>query len=334
MPHQVYSMAIRDARIITFAAENLRSLVWDCDELVDWAGGGVRFTLDGQKTSLSRRYAYGFDSAVADEGDAVIFTRSETKGLVLRNGEILREIDRSFYCANAFDYPIALFRLGNGRRVLAHCPRETGRLDIEDFATGELLTASASRTPQDNFHGRLIASPDGRYLLSAGWAWQPYDDLLIFDVEHALTDPSHLDSAGILPALWSEMGASAAFAADSRLIVGINIDGEDRGSEGHTCLHVFDLDTRSAIAAIPSKGPLGRLMAVGNAHVLNLYSHPQLLDLRTGELVRAWPDIACDSQISATRAKDMPFAHVAIDVENMRCAIGFGDRITIMQFEA
>ena len=327
-------MAVPDAKITAFDANHLRSLVWDGDDLVDWAGGGVRYMLAGQKTPQSRRYAYDFDSAVADQGDAVIFARSHTKGLVLHAGEILREIDRSFYCANAFDYPVAIFRLPDGRSALAHCPHGSGQLDIDDFLTGKSLTTSESRKRCDNFHGRLAASPDGRYLLSAGWAWQPYDSILVFDIEQALADPSHLDSEGILPALWSEMGASAVFNRDGRLIVGINIDGVDRGSAEHTSLSVFDIATRSAISEVASHGPIGRLMPVGSGHVLNLHDYPRLLNLVTGEVVKVWPDINCDTQISATRAADSPFAHVAIDVENHRCAIGFGDRITLMQFEA
>ncbi len=327
-------MAVPDAHIVTFPAESLRSLVWDGDDLVDWAGGGVIYKPTGERTSRNRFYAYAFDGAVADGRDAVIFARLNTKGLVLRDGLLLREIDRSFYCADAFDYPLAVFRRKDGRQILAHCPKAVDRLELEDFTTGDILTAWADRQPRSNFHGRLAASSDGRYLLSAGWAWQPYDDILVFDLDEALAEPSHLDSKGILPSLWSEMGACAAFSRDGRLIVGLNIDGEDRGSQDHTGLCVFDLDSRVMTGEVRCSGPIGLLMAIGDHHVLNLHGHPQLLDLATGEVVRAWPGVPCGNQISAIRAASPPFEHIAIDVDRMRCAIGLGDRITVIRFES
>jgi hypothetical protein len=38
----------------------------------------------------------------------VLYAERGTKGLVLEHGAILREIDRSFYHADAYDYPAAL----------------------------------------------------------------------------------------------------------------------------------------------------------------------------------------------------------------------------------
>lgn len=325
---------IPDAHIVTFKAEGLRSLAWDGNELVDWAGGGTRYTLDGRTTTLNRTYAYGFDAAVAFGKDAVIFKRAETKGLVLRDGEILREINRSFYCAQAFDYPVTMTKLSNGRLVIIHCPERADQIEIDDFATGERLTAGSNRAPRNNFHGRLSTSPDGRYLLSAGWVWQPMDDLLVFDLEDALANPAHLDGNGILPAVWSETGASASFTADGRMLAGINVDDEDSASGNATCLRVFDLSKRAAVDQCLVSGFLGRLMAVGTRHVLNLYCHPQLLEVATGKTLSEWPEIFCDDRVSATYGSETSFAHVAIDAQNSRVAIGRFDRITVMAFNS
>jgi hypothetical protein len=48
---------------------------------------------------------------------AVIYTRLGTKGLVLHRGKIIREINRSFYHADVYEYPIGLAALKNGREA-------------------------------------------------------------------------------------------------------------------------------------------------------------------------------------------------------------------------
>lgn len=111
-------------REIRISAKGVRSLVWNGDELIDWAGGGTRFLLSGETVPNPVYYPYAFDASVmSPSGEfAVIYTRLGTKGLVLHRGQILREINRSYYHAGAYEYPIALARLGNGREVLIHSP--------------------------------------------------------------------------------------------------------------------------------------------------------------------------------------------------------------------
>jgi hypothetical protein len=110
-------------REIRIPASHVRSLVWHDDELIDWAAGGQRFLLSGEAVPRHVNYAFPFDAAVSSPSGeyAVIYTRLGTKGLVLRRGEIVREINRSFYCADAYEYPVALLRIADGREVLAHC---------------------------------------------------------------------------------------------------------------------------------------------------------------------------------------------------------------------
>lgn len=77
------------------------SLVWDGDELVDWAGGGTRYSLDGTSVSARIFYAYPFDAAVASPSGkyTAIYTKRHTKALILRDGKLLREVNRSYYHA-------------------------------------------------------------------------------------------------------------------------------------------------------------------------------------------------------------------------------------------
>jgi hypothetical protein len=134
---------------IELAAAGARALAWVGGELYDVAAGWMRFPLDG--SSPERRYAgYGprFDAAVvAPKGDLVALLESTgTKGLLLESsGRLVREVDRSFYHADAYRYPLALFTLPDGRSGLVHCPKAYNRLEIEDARTGELLTAGPER---------------------------------------------------------------------------------------------------------------------------------------------------------------------------------------------
>ena len=98
--------------------------------------------------------------------------RARHQALLLHDGELIRELNRSHQQAGAYDYPIALGALPDGRQILVHCPDAYNVLQIEDAATGERLTAGP-REPRDVFHSRLAISPDGQHLLSAGWYWQP-----------------------------------------------------------------------------------------------------------------------------------------------------------------
>jgi hypothetical protein len=126
------------AREILIPVQNMpKSLVWDDGCLVDWVAGGTRFHRDGRIEQPSVRYAYCFDAAVATPSGnfSVVYTQLGTKGLVLERGKVLREINRSYYQANRYDYPIALFCLPDGREVIAHCPNEYKQIEIELLQT-------------------------------------------------------------------------------------------------------------------------------------------------------------------------------------------------------
>src|SRR5215468_6529162 len=187
---------------VSFTATGIASLCWCGDHLVDWVGGCRVFALDGTEREASVHYGYRFDAATAspDGRFAVIYERLGTKGLLLRDGQILRELDRSYYHADAYEYPVALFNDPDGRVLLAHCPGNYCRIELEEAETGRPLTASEDRKLSDFFHSRLAASPGGKRLLSAGWVWHPLSLVLCFDVAQALADAHYLDDRHGLPA--------------------------------------------------------------------------------------------------------------------------------------
>jgi len=131
-------------------------------------GGGRRWAPDG--TEQPRPTTWGgfpFDRAALSPSGryAAIWTERGTKGLLLETGELrpLREINRSYYRAEDYAYPLGLGRLADGREVLVHCPEEYNELQVEDLVTGERLT-TGPRGPDDVLHSRPALSPDGARL--------------------------------------------------------------------------------------------------------------------------------------------------------------------------
>src|SRR3954469_6677884 len=184
-----------------------RSLAWFLYALVDWLGGR-RVTLAGDVQRFGVGSTYRFDAAVGRGDLGVIYESLGTKGRVVRwNGSLptrgwipigfneLREIDRSYYHADNYVFPIEVLTLPDGRAAIAHCPRAYCRLDIE-LPDGTLLTPRDAKG-EDCFHSRPEASPEGRWLLGNGWVWQPSNVVHVFDVARALAEPAYLSTGGI-----------------------------------------------------------------------------------------------------------------------------------------
>ena len=159
----------------SFNATGIRSLCWRGDELVDWVGGGRVFAADSTERPAKVRLWLPFRrrDGIARWPLCRGLRKAGNKGLLLHDGRIVREIDRSFYHAEAYEYPVALFNDPEGRVLLAHCPGNYCGVELEEAETGRPLTASTDRKPSDFFHSRLAASPHGKRLLSAGWIWHP-----------------------------------------------------------------------------------------------------------------------------------------------------------------
>lgn len=319
-----------------FAAPHVRSLAWDGDELVDWAAGGVRYGLQGELHDPCVRYAYSFDMAVAleDSGYSVLYKRLGTKGLVLKDGRVLRDINRAFYHAENYEYPIALFRLPSGRPAIVHCPDEYCRLRIDDLETGELI-ATASEDAGDFFHSRLSVSPDGRWLVSAGWMWHPVDDVAYYDLHAALADGSTLDTATRELDVLTDRGNAAGFDRRSRVVVTADMTGfddDETGVEGGPCVVRLAAGTGKPPERIPVDID-SVFMAVGDDHLLLLGGHPRLLSLATGQVVAEWPDIKTVVPCCAIQSSGHEWTHFAIDVPRARIAITHDEQVTVIAFD-
>lgn len=316
-------------------APGVRSPAWDGDVLVDWVGGGQRYLCSDEALSPPVIYAYSFDAATSLPGSSycVIYKRCGTKALVLQQGKLVRELNRSFYHAEAYEYPIVQFRLPSGREVLAHCPDEYCRLEIEDIATGEVLTRSGSRKPNDFFHSRLRASPDGRHLASAGWIWHPVDSIQVYDILAALDDPSQLDRPATRIDAFAEE-SSATFLSDGRLVIALmdDIDAQD-SSTARSELRTYDPPRMQDPTVVSPVGRLGTLAAIGRHHVLALHRHPRLIDVCTGAEVLSWPHLQSGTQISSILLKNEAIPVIAVDAVQQRFALADAEGITVVQLE-
>ena len=327
---------------VVIPARNVQSLCWRGDELVDWAGGGTHYGLGGTPSPRRVVYSYRFNRAVISPNGryAVIYEVLGTKGLVLKDGEILREINRSFYHADVYEYPVALFDLPDGRTALAHCPDDYNKLEIEDVETGERLTERSGKTV-DFFQSRLSVSPGGKYLMSAGWYWHPLDFVSLYNVEQVLADPALLDASPewkltvgmteIHTAAFAD-AETAVFASADLYFDEDDIDEEDKSKfvlQPDQIAH-YSLTEKRFLTLAPLGEPLGTLMAAGD-FAAGFYEHPKLVRIATGEVVARWEDLKTGNQNSSISRTLETLPPLALDPANRRFAVADGEQITVIQ---
>jgi hypothetical protein len=318
----------------------VRSLCWEGDSLVDWTGGARRLGLDGTVSLSGFGLAYTrFDSALAtaDGRCAVVYERRGTKGLLLYERRVLREIGRSYYHADQYDYPVALVRRPGGRLLLVHCPDDYNRLEVEDFLTGARLSHRRG-APPDVFHARLLPSPDGRLLLAEGWLWHPLDVVHRIDLDAALADPRLLDmdeGSG----LWEggEGDAlSAAFGADGEVLLNSATSRLAREGDGHRwwmeprALERQDFRTGRVLHRVVPEEVVGQMMPVGHTHVVGFHQHPKLVDLATGRVVHRWPELATGFRLGSAHGLSDTLPPLALDPRHRRFAVSTGRAVVVV----
>lgn len=308
---------------------------------MDWAAGGDRLELDGTVVRGDLEIPFECDAAVATpDGEwAVAYNHRGTAGLLIREGEIVRELPRAEYHASDYMYPVCLFRDAEGRALIAHCPREYDTIDIEDAQTGEILTDDDTRDPSDFFQSRLEVSPNGRWLLSSGWVWHPWDAVNWYDLHAAQRDPTALDGFDPRPEYRDLMGAVemsyATFRSDSTVLIGTSTGYEDDPEDDDpppllNAMHVgtYDIEADQWLDAIALRHPPGRLMSVGEHFVISFWDHPRLYRLTDGALLHEWSDLTLQTHMSSIVMGDWPIPVIATDPARGRFAVVTGDEIT------
>jgi hypothetical protein len=178
----------------------LRSLAWQGDAVVDFIHGGIKYFRDGsnEEAPMLLIYAYPFDSVEVAGKSAVLYEKYGTKAILLRAQDLhlVRELNRSYYHAKDYAFPIVPFQLPDGRDAIIHCPQDYCSLDVELAESGEILTKRDYQS-RDYFHSNLQVSLDGRYLVELAWVWQPWNVVVCYDLQQAINDPFHFDGYGI-----------------------------------------------------------------------------------------------------------------------------------------
>ena len=319
--------------------KNVSSLAWDGDSLVDWACGGHRYGIDGSIKERHVNYAYPFDASIVSPSGqyAAIFTSVGTKGLLLQDGEIVRQLNRDFYHAHVYLYPIAFSRLPDGREVLIHCPENYCQIEVEDVETGEVLTAVDKRESQDVFHSRFSISSNGQWLMSAGWVWHPVDVVHLYDLREALNDPKTLDGDGVSPPGRWEI-SSAAFVDSETIMVASSEefygddDDEEDNQPGKNNVGLWTIGASSYSASIELEHSPGTIMPICNRFVISFYEHPRLIDLKEGQTIHEWEGIVSGKQTSSITWDNLP-PPIALDSKNARFAIYQEDAIKIVTID-
>lgn len=328
-------------RIVIPLKEKVHSLCWHNGQLVDWAAGGRQYRLDGTVTGSRFFYAYHFDHAIVAAGDqyVALLERFGTKGLILKkDGRLIREINRSYYCAHLYEYPLSFLTRPDGRIALVHCPNQYNQIEIEDVETGEKLAAHDSKC-EDFFHSRLAVSGDNGYLLSAGWIWHPFDYIGVYELEKVWQQPSLLAASHPYWLVQSGVGVNAAtFTGNDRLVLTTNdwsydpkyVEPDEESLLRPDSIGVFDLISGQWVSQAPLEETAGTLMPVGD-YVVGFFRHPKLIEVATGRVIARWEDLSSGEQNSSIITPGTTLPPLAMDAANKRFAVASAEAVTVIQ---
>jgi len=276
------------------------TISWLNNSIIDWYDGGRRYELDGKNTQLGPYgYAYPFDRSITSRNGeyAFIYHNRGTKGLLLKNGKILREINRPHYHADTYEYPAAFYTSANGNTYLIHCPLEYCRLDFEEVETGKIVTDVTGRAPVDIFHSRFSLSPDNTFLMVRGWAWHPLDMIRLYDIEACLADPKLLDTG-----IYSNNGpwekSIGCFINNDEVLLGsLEFDPDDDFPLHHIC--TWNFKTGGISNPVKVSEPFGNIVGVHNGIAWDFFNYPKIIDVATGNVIDKMEDVPTGNQVSS-----------------------------------
>lgn len=288
----------------TIKTNYLQTIDWLDGKIIDWVSAGQLYTLDGQQKQIAKyHYPFSFDGSITSQDGqyAFIYKRLGTKGLLLKNGEILREINRPYYFAESYEYPAAFF-VFNKVTYLVHCPVDYSRLDFENVETGEIVTNFPNRNRSYTFHSRLSISPDNKYLMVCGWLWHPIDTVELFDIAACLKDPLLLDKSSLFPDFGTEIN-SASFIDNERILIAASdedpFDDEIPPILPQKHIAIWNFLTNSLSVPVKVDGEFGNLFTINDNWAWDMYKVPKVINIQTGEIESKIEDIKSGLQISS-----------------------------------
>lgn len=244
-------------------------------------------------------------------------------------GACTRELNRSFYFAHVYDYPVALARSDSGKVIVIHCPSDFDTLEIEDAESGLLL--AKRKTNQMEFHSRLAVSSNSRHLLDAGWFWHPVEGAWLSDLNgllagdvseetgHSFSFGAQIDSVG--------------FLADDHVVVTstdeVVNDDIPVGGIGPRQLGLWSIRASSWASRVDLPGPSGAIMAWRD-WVISFYEFPKAIEIRTGKTVHRWDQIYSGRQVGSIDLGSPSPPIVALDPEHGRFAVQVPEGIVVI----
>ena len=316
----------------TITAGFITTICWKDNTIVDWASG-YQYELNGHTNQMGLHYGFGDSAINSGNGEYVfIYKKLGTKGLLLKNGELVREINRSYYCSGAYEFPAAFVTL-EGKTYLIHCPIAYNQLDFEDVETGELITNVKGREPRDMFYSQLEVSPDGTYLMSKGWVWHPLDRVVVFNIKECINNPKMLDAPQLCPDTGTVEVCTAGFIDDSTIVIGSSdefVDEEDIGqlSPGHICL--WHLNTNQISKPVKVNGDFGNLFVINSNYAWDLFCFPKIIDIHTGEIVDQNKEINSGKQKSSILNNTDNFPSIIFNRQTKQIAIKAYEKIEVL----
>jgi len=242
----------------------------------------------------------------------------------------VREINRSFYQADVYAYPVAIFTNEKQVPLIAHCPDAYNELRIEGFLDGKNLFPDSPKSKIDFFHSRLRTSPTGKSILSAGWFWHPFDFVSVHELNNI-----NLNVALELPEINAEV-CGADFITDELVVICTSSEeqNDDLVSNlviGSNTIAVIDKQTMKIKSQTKSTAQLGNCRALSDSELLSFHKHPMLVSIQTGEVLKQWRDINCGSgQSSIIGHSESNMPSIAVDVKNRRFAVCSGQEVDIV----
>jgi hypothetical protein len=322
-------------RKTTINTNGTLTICWFNNAIVDIVCGGKIYYLDG-KIEEKLKYHFGatFDSSIISDNGvyAFIYKKTGTKGLLLKNGEIVREINRSYYLAEDYEYPAVFLTLNNGETYLIHCPEKYCRIDFENVETGEIVTNIPDREPSDFFHSRFEISSNNKFLLSKGWVWHPLSIITVFDIEECFKNPLLLDNPENSPNVGTEIN-TACFVSENEILIGSSEEEpyNDELAEvlPQNSIAIWNVETKEISKPTRLNFEFGNLFAVDKNYTWDLYKYPKLINIASGEIIYEDKETFSGEQNSSIIGYLENQPKIAYDRKTKNIAITNGEKIEI-----
>ncbi len=318
----------------TIKTNYLRTIDWFENSVVDWNSAGNQYFENGITKQL-QKYHFGFvcDGSITSENGkyVLIYQKLGTKGLLLKNGELLREINRSYYQSSVYEFP-ATFLTFKNRTYLVHCPFGYNQIDFEDAETGEIATNITKRKPQDIFHSRLEVSLDNKYLVSKGWVWHPIDVIELFDVERCFENPNLLDKGMNIPNVNAEISSASFIDNDKLLVRASNEDWADEETDiiKDGQIATWNFKTGRILNPVNVNSEIGNVFAIDETKCWDLYNYPKIIDLKSGNVIDKIEEIDSGKQGSSIIHHLADFPKIAFNKKTKQIAIAKDNAIEIL----